>query len=87
MIPQVITLSHPSFNENSKTNSNPKKRKSNHTGKENNDVEYTSNKIISLLKKLKLLVCARMLKSLAECCTRFLYAVFCNISVLEHNAY
>ena len=29
---------HPSAEENSKTNSNPKKRKSHQTGKENNDV-------------------------------------------------
>ena len=34
-------MSHSSVNENSKTNSNPKKRKSDQTGKENNNVEYT----------------------------------------------
>ena len=41
-------MAHPSVNENSKTNSNPKKWKSDRTGKENNDVEYTSfwNEII-----------------------------------------
>ena len=46
-------MSHPSGNENSKTNSNPKKRKSNLTGKENNDVEYTSfrNEIIETIEK------------------------------------
>ena len=46
-------MSHPSVNENSKTNSNPKKPKSGRTGKENNDVEYTSfrNKIIEAIKK------------------------------------
>ena len=36
-----IIMSHSSVNENSKTNSNPKKRKSDQTGKENNNVEYT----------------------------------------------
>ena len=35
-------MSHPSVNENCKTNSNPKKRKSDRTGKENNDAENTS---------------------------------------------
>ena len=47
-------MSHPSVNENSKTNSNPKKRKSNQTGKENNDVEYTSlrNEIIEFIEKI-----------------------------------
>ena len=51
-------MSHPSVNENSKTNSNPKKRKSDRTGKESNDVEYTSfkTKLLTLLKQLKLLV-------------------------------
>ena len=46
-------MSHPSVNENSKTNSNPKKRKSDQTGKENNDVEYTSfrNEIIETIEK------------------------------------
>ena len=34
-------MSHPSVNENSKTISNLKKQKSDRTGKENNDVEYT----------------------------------------------
>ena len=44
---------HPSVNENGKTNSNPKKRKSDRTGKENNGVEYTSfrNKIIETIDK------------------------------------
>ena len=53
-----IIMSHPSVNENSKTNSKPKKRKSDQTGKENNDVEYTSfrNEIIETIKKLKPLV-------------------------------
>ena len=46
-------MSHPSVNENSKTNSNHKKRKSDRTGEENNDVEYTSfrNEIIETIKK------------------------------------
>ena len=46
-------MSHPSVNENNKTNSNPKKRKSDQTGKENNDVEYNSfrNEIIETIKK------------------------------------
>ena len=41
-------VSEPSVNENSKTNYNPKKWKSDGTGKVNNDVEYTSfwNEII-----------------------------------------
>ena len=34
-----IIMSHPSVNENSKTNSNPKKRQGDQTKKENNDVE------------------------------------------------
>ena len=53
MILQVITLSCPSVNENDKTNSNPKKRKSDRTGKENNHVEYTSfrNEIIETIEK------------------------------------
>ena len=48
-------MSHPSVNENSKTNSNPKKRKSDQTGKENNDVEYTSfrNEIIETIEKIE----------------------------------
>ena len=48
-------MSHSSVNENSKTNSNPKKRKSDQTGKENNDVEYTSfrNKIIEIIQKIE----------------------------------
>ena len=46
-------MSHPSVNENSKANSNPKKWKSDRAGKENNDVEYTSfrNKIIETFEK------------------------------------
>ena len=50
-----IIMSHPSVNENSKTNSNPKKRKSDQTGKENNDVEYTSfrNEIIETIEKIE----------------------------------
>ena len=41
-------ISHLSINKYSKTNSNPKKGKSDRTGKENSDVEYTlfRNKII-----------------------------------------
>ena len=48
-----IIMSHPSVNENSKTINNPKKRKSDQTGKENNDVEYTSfrNEIIETIEK------------------------------------
>ena len=48
-------MSHPSVNENSKTNSNPKKRKSDQTGKENNDVEYTSfrNEITESIEKIE----------------------------------
>ena len=53
---QVITLSclmQVSVNENSEANSNSKKRKSDRTGKENNDVAYTSfpNKIIETIEK------------------------------------
>ena len=46
-------MSHTSANENSKANSNPKKWKSDQTGKENNDVEHTSfrNKIIETFEK------------------------------------
>ena len=46
-------MSHPSVNESSKTNSNPKKQKSDQTGKENIDVEYTSfrNEIIETIEK------------------------------------
>ena len=45
--------SHLSVNENSKTNKNSKKRKSDWTGKQNNDVEYTSfrNEIIETIEK------------------------------------
>ena len=48
-----IIVSHPSVNENSETNGNPKKRKSDQTEKENNDVEYTSfrNEIIETIEK------------------------------------
>ena len=48
-----IIMSHPSVNESSKTNSNPKKQKSDQTGKENIDVEYTSfrNEIIETIEK------------------------------------
>ena len=46
-------ISHLCFHENSKTNSNPKKLKSDRTGKENNDVDYTlfRNKIIETIEK------------------------------------
>ena len=46
-------MSHPSVNENSRTNSNPKKRKSDRNGKENNDVGYTSfrNEIVETIEK------------------------------------
>ena len=37
-----IVMSHPSVNENSKTNSNPKKQKNDQTGKESNYIEYIS---------------------------------------------
>ena len=48
-----IIISHPSVNENSKTNSNPEKQKSDQTEKENNDVEYTAfrNEIIETTEK------------------------------------
>ena len=44
---------HLSVNENSKTNSSPKKSRIDRIGKENNDVEYTSfrNKIIETSEK------------------------------------
>ena len=44
-------MSYLSVNENGKTNINPKKRKSDRTGEENDDVEYTSfrSKIIKRL--------------------------------------
>ena len=47
-----IIMSHPSVNGNSKTNSKPKKLKSDQTGKENNSVEYTSfrNEIIETIE-------------------------------------
>ena len=47
--------SHPSVNENSKANSNAEKRKSDQTGKENNDVEFTlsRNKIIEIIAETK----------------------------------
>ena len=50
-------MSHLNVKENSKTNSNPKKRNSDRTGKENNDVEYTSfrNKINETIKKTEAL--------------------------------
>ena len=46
-------MSHPSVNENCKTNSNRKKRKSDRTGKENNDAENISfrNEIIENIEK------------------------------------
>ena len=47
---------HPSVNENSKTNSNPKNRKSDRTGKESNDVTSFRNEITETIEKLKLLV-------------------------------
>ena len=52
MILQAITLSS-GVNENSKTNNNPKKQKSDQTGKENNDVEYIlfRNEIIETIEK------------------------------------
>ena len=48
-----IIMSHPSVNENSKTNSDPEKRKSDQTGKENNNIEYTllRNEIIESIEK------------------------------------
>ena len=49
-------MSDPSVNENSKTNTNPKKRKSDRNGKANNDIEYTSfrNEIIETSKKVNI---------------------------------
>ena len=49
-------MSDPSVNENSKTNTNPKKRKSDRNRKANNDTEYTSfrNEIIETSKKVKI---------------------------------
>ena len=46
-------MSHPSVIKNSKTNSNPKQRKRDQTGKENNDVEYASfrNEIVEGIEK------------------------------------
>ena len=46
-------MSHLSVNEKSKTNSNTKKRKTDRTGKENNDVEYNTfrNEIIETIGK------------------------------------
>ena len=48
-----IIMSHLSVYESSKTNSNSKNRKSDSTGKENNDVQYTSfrNEIIKTIEK------------------------------------
>ena len=48
-------MSHPSGNENSKTNSNTKKWKNDRTGKENNNVEYTlfRNEIIETIEKIE----------------------------------
>ena len=50
-------MSHLSVNENSKTNSNPKKPKRDWTGTENNDVEYTMcrNEIIETIEKTKVM--------------------------------
>ena len=44
---------HPSVNEKSKTNSNPKKRKTDQNEKENNDAEYIllRNEIVETTKK------------------------------------
>ena len=52
-----IIISHPSVNENSKTNSNPEKQKSDQTEKENNDVEYTAfrNEIIETIEKTEVI--------------------------------
>ena len=49
----TTVMYYPSVNENSKTNSNSKKRKSDRTEKENNDVEYTSfrNEVIETVEK------------------------------------
>ena len=46
-------IHHSSANEYSKTNSNPKRLKSDRTGKENNDAEHTSfrNEIIETIEK------------------------------------
>ena len=51
-------MSHTSVNENSKTNSNPKNRKSDRTGKENNmlSINRLETKLLELLKNLKLLL-------------------------------
>ena len=48
-------MSHLSVNESSETNSNPKNPKSDWTGTENNDVEYTlfRNEIIETIEKTK----------------------------------
>ena len=52
-------IPHLSINKYSKTNSNPKKGKSDRTGKENGDVEYKRNletKLLKILQKRKLLL-------------------------------
>ena len=48
-----IIMSHPSVNEKSKTNSNPKKRKTDQNEKENNVAEYIllRNEIVETTKK------------------------------------
>ena len=48
-----IIMSHSSVNENSETNSNPKKRKNDRTGKENNKIEYIQfrNEIVETILK------------------------------------
>ena len=48
-----IIMFHPSVNEKSKTNSNPKKRKTDQNEKENNDAEYIllRNEIVETTKK------------------------------------
>ena len=50
-----IIMSHPSDNENSKTTSNPEKRKNDQTGKENVDYTLFRNKIIETIEKTEVI--------------------------------
>ena len=80
-------MSYPSVNENSKTNSNPKKWKGNGTGKENNDVEYTSfrNEIIETIEKTEAVSMSepKNLTKVKEKKSQEKYLKFANLAIQE----
>ena len=79
-------MSHPSVNENSKTNSKPKKQKSDQTGKESN-VEHTSfrNEIVETIRKTEAISISERgtLANVKEKRSQERYLNFTNLAIQE----